>query len=155
MSDDHLCSAMMQLDMRPAVRLQEAVDLRSGKTFRAAFVVVPGLTGSASAHIDYCPWCGTPLTDHTLADMYEARLSQTEIEREYADYRRRFVRWGQAGSPLSISEFASIYWEFAELNVLLLYARPEHAESLFRRKQVVRNRLCYGVMWKEERKAVV
>ena len=137
----HHCAPMDELETRPSFRAQEGIDIRTKRTIHVVFVVIPHAYGASAVQVDFCPWCGEQLTNDTTL----SRTRQAEEVDAYGEYRKRWIKQGTAGPPMGLEDFNIAMADWSELEFLLPHAKPEHTDGLFRRKQMLRDKLALGV----------
>jgi hypothetical protein len=152
MSDEilqHDCAAQRIIEPTPVFVVVEGLETKTKTPIKIVMLQMPQMFGVSRVQVDYCPWCTEKLAPLTLPELNRIGEKADSDMSAYSAYRKRWVRQGLPGTPMGLEDFNIAMNEWQELEFLLPHAKPEHADGLFRRKQVLRDRLALGVVLEE------
>lgn len=142
----HSCEPMRSLSNNPVFEPRDGFNTETKQPVQVVFMHVVAGFGTQAIQVYYCPWCGLQLTNDTPTAAAQFKQSLDG----YHEYRKRHVKSEQASGPLGFEEWRSLASDFDELDFLLRHAKPEHRDAMFRRKQMLRDRLALGVVVRSE-----
>lgn len=121
----HLCPAIIE-------SVSQGIELECFK-FSPTDTVTIGIVkvnGIFAMQMDYCPWCKEQLSAQPIQDVLAQKKLHEQAQRAYEQYRKRFVKTGKAGEPMSREKYEIVKALYEEMVLLLPHAKPEHKASL-------------------------